>query len=249
MCPVILWSSPSESSCWAVHLCCRRAGWMSFPFAHRDRAQRDVLFPSTDWTLRLSWLHKENVRGLSFFLGSTCFVFQAAWHLKYHSHLNSGQILQVAMLQVARFLKAPREKLMHQIPPVIVLQPFGGLSQLQHWEHSCLQQRRWPKNCFVVVSAEERQELTSFPVMKCLGFFYDLHTLLLQSCTVCAAWLQETEDLFWLAKRTFAVSLYNFTIWLVNSLPLLRITSDLISWVQTSFIAVWIRLLIEYIYQ
>lgn len=163
--------------------------------------------------------------------------------------MNSWRILQVALSQVARFLKAPREKLMHRIPFVVVLQPFGGLSQLQLLEHSCLQRRQRPERCFVVVSAEEQRELTSFPVMKCLGFFYDLHTLLLQSCTVCAAWLQETEDLFWLAKRTFAVSLYNFTVWLVNSLPLLRITSHLISWAQTSFIALWIRLLIEYVYQ
>lgn len=147
------------------------------------------------------------------------------------------------MSHVAGLLKELQRNLMHQILFVAVLQPLGGCSQLRRWVSSCL----WlqPKHCFVVLPAKEWQELASFPVMKCLGFFYELHTLLLQSRTVRAAWLQETEDLFWLAETTFAVSLYNFTVWLVNPLPLLRITSDLISWVQTSFTAVWIRLLVE----
>lgn len=77
--------------------------------------------------LRLSWLHKESANVLLLSLGSSLsFCFQAARHVKYRSHLKRRQVLQVAMPQVARFLKAPGGKLMHRIPFLVVLQPFGG---------------------------------------------------------------------------------------------------------------------------
>lgn len=234
-----VWMSPVWRFLCFFHVPCEpvmfstsSTGWPRFPLAHNTAS-------SFTYPMRWFGLHKNS--SSSFLLGSVPFILWAPLHWKLPSEIQTGpsgcHITHCLVLE--KCLEKPSAP-----NPFYCHTSATGRAQAA----PALSKQLQPEHSFVVISAQEWWELASFPVTERLGIFYDLHALLLRSCTVRAAWLQETEDLFWLAETTFAVSLYNFTVWLVNPLPLL-ITSHLISWVQTSFTVAWIRLLVECIYQ
>lgn len=77
---------------------------------------------------------KEERQGFDSFLGEDSFRFSSSLAFKMPWPLEQPQVLQVALTQAARYLRAHGEEPLHRVPLVVVPQRLGGLGQPRHWE-------------------------------------------------------------------------------------------------------------------